>query len=124
MVLGETLESLLDLKEIKPDNPKGNQSWTSTGKTDAEAEAPVFWLPDVKNWLIREDSDAGKDWRHKEKGTTEDEMVGLHHQLDGHELEKALGFDEWTGKPGMPVNGIAKSQTWLSIWTEQNWVLP
>ena len=78
-------------KEIKPVKPKGNQPWIFTGTTDAEAEAPMFWPPDVKNWLIRKDPDAGKDWRQDEKGMTEDEMVGWHHQLDGHEFEQAPG---------------------------------
>ena len=82
------LESPLDSKEIKPINPKGNQSWILIGKTDAEAEAPILWLPDVKNWLLGKDPDAGKDWRQEEKGMTEDKMVGWHHQLDGHEFEQ------------------------------------
>ena len=76
MVLEKTLESPLDHKEIKPVRPKGNQSWIFIGRTDAEAEAPIFWPPDVKNWLIGKDPDAGKDWRQDEKGMTEDEMVG------------------------------------------------
>ena len=87
VVLEKTLESPLDCKEIKPVNPKGNQSWLFAGKTDAEAEAPIFCPPDVKNWLLRKDPDAGRDWRQEEKGTTEDKMVGWHHQLDGHESE-------------------------------------
>ena len=81
------LESLLDCKGIKPVNPKGDQSWIFVGTTDAEAEAPVLWAPDVKTWLIEKDTDAGKDGRQEEKGTTEDEMVGWHHGLDGHEFE-------------------------------------
>jgi len=87
VVLEETLESPLDRKEIKPVNPKGNQPWIFIGRTDAEAEVPILWPPDVKNWLIGKDPDAGKDWR-QEKGMTEDEMVGWHHQLDGHEFEQ------------------------------------
>ena len=87
----------LDSKEIKPVNPKGNQSWIFTGKTDAEAEALILWPPDAKSWLIGKDPDAGKDWRQEEKGTTEDEMVGWHHQLDGHEFEQALGDGEEQG---------------------------
>ena len=82
VVLEKTLESPLDCKEIKPVNPKGNQSWIFIGRTDAEAEAPVLWPPDAKNWLIGKDPGAGKDWRQEEKGTTEDEMVGWHHQLN------------------------------------------
>ena len=81
VVLEKSLESLLDSKEIQPVHPKGNQSWIFIGRTDAEAETPVLWPPDVKNWLIGKDSDAGKDWRQEEKGMTEDDMVGWHHQL-------------------------------------------
>ena len=93
-MLEKTLESPLDSKEIKPVNPKGNQSWIFIGRTDAEAEAQILWLLDVKNWLIRKDPDAGKDWRRDEKGTTEDEIVGWHHQLDGHEFEQTPGDSE------------------------------
>ena len=75
-MLEKTLESPLDFKEIKPVNPKGNQPWIFIGRTDAEAETPVFWLPDVKSWLIGKDLDAAKDWGQEEKGTTEDEMIG------------------------------------------------
>ena len=87
VVLEKTHESSLDSKEIKPVNLKGNQSWIFIGRTDAEAEAPILWPPDVKNWLTGKDPDAGKDWSQEEKGTTEDEMVGWHHQLNGHESE-------------------------------------
>ena len=87
VVLEKTLESPLGSKEIKPVNPKGNQSWISIGRTGAEAEAPILWPPDAKNWLIGKDPDAGKDWRQEEKGMTEDEMAGWHHQLDVHEFE-------------------------------------
>ena len=87
VVLEKTLESPLDCKDIQADHPKGNQSWIFIGRTDAEAEAPVLWPPDAKNWLTGKDPDAGKDWRQEEKGTTEDEMVGWHHLLDGHEFE-------------------------------------
>ena len=86
-MLTKTLESPLDSKEIQPVHPKGNQSWIFIGSIDAEAETPILWLPDAKNWLIGKDPDAGKDWRHGEKGITEDEMVGWHHQLDGYEFE-------------------------------------
>ena len=89
VVLEKTLESPLDSKEIKPVNPKGNQSWIFIGRTDAEA--PILWPPDAKNWLIGKDPDAGKDWRQGEKGMTEDEMFGCHHWLNGHEFEQALG---------------------------------
>ena len=92
VVLKKTLESPLDCKEIQPVNPKGNQSWIFIGRTNAEAETPIFWPPDAKNWLIGKDPigkdpDAGKDWRQEEKGTIEDEIVGWHHRLNGHEFE-------------------------------------
>ena len=87
MVLEKTLESPLDCKEIKTVNPKGNQTWKFIGMTDAETETPILWPPYVKNWLIGKDPDAEKDWREEEKGMTEDEMVGWHHQRDGHEFE-------------------------------------
>ena len=87
VVLEKTLESSLDCKEIQPVSPKGNQSWIFIGRTDAEAETPILWPPDVKNWLIGKDPDAGKDWRREEKGTTEDETVGWNHQHDEHEFE-------------------------------------
>ena len=87
VVLEKTLESPLDCRKIQPVHSKGNQSWMFIGRTDVEAEAPILWPPDVKNWLIRKDPDAGKDWRQEEKEMTEDEMVGWHNQLNGHELE-------------------------------------
>ena len=87
VVLEKTLESPLDCKEIKPVYAKGNQSWIFIGRADAEAETSILWPPDVKNWLTGKDPDAGKDCRWEEKGTTEDEMVGWHHQLNGHEFE-------------------------------------
>ena len=97
MVLEKTLESPLDSK-IKPVNPKGNQSFQIfIGRTDAEAEAPILWSPNVINWLIGKDPDTGRDWRQEEKGTTEDEMVGWHHWLNGHEFEQALGVGEGQG---------------------------
>ena len=86
VVLEKTLESPLDCKEIQPVHPKGDQSQVFTGKTDVEAEAPILWPPDVKSWLIWKDPDAGKDWRQEDKGRTEDEMVGWHHQLNGREF--------------------------------------
>ena len=94
VVLEKTLESVLDCKEIQPAHPKGNQSWIFIGRTDAEAETPMLWPPDVKNWLIGKDPDAGKDWRQEEKGTTEDKMVGWHHWLDAHEFEQAPGVGD------------------------------
>ena len=97
VVLEKTPKSPLDCKEIQPVNPKGNQSWILIGRTDAEAETPILWLPDAKNWLNGKDPDAGQDRRQKEKGTTEDEMVGWHHRLDGHEFEQALGVGDGQG---------------------------
>ena len=91
------LLSPLDCKEIQPVHPKGNKSWIFIGRTDAEAETPMLWPPDAKNWLIRKDPDAGKDWRWEEKGTTEEEMVGWHHWLDGHEFEQAPGVGDGQG---------------------------
>ena len=91
VVLEKTLESPLDCKEIKPVDPKGNQSWIFIGWTDADAEAPTLWPPDRKSQLIRKDPGAGKDWRQEEKGMTEDKMVGWYHQLNGLEFEQALG---------------------------------
>ena len=87
VVLEKTLESPSDCKEIQPVHPEGNQPWIFIGRTDAEVESPMLWLPDAKNWLIGKDLDAGKDWRQEEKGMTEDDMVGWHHGLDGHEFE-------------------------------------
>ena len=97
MVLEKTLESPLDCKEIQPVHPKGNQSWIITGKTDAEAETPILWPPDVKNWLTGKYPDAEKDWRQEEKGMTEDEMVGWHHWLNGHEFEQVPGVGDGQG---------------------------
>ena len=94
VVLEKTLESPLDCKEIQPVHPKGNQSWIFIGRTDAEAETPILWPPDVKNWLIWKDPDARQDWRQEEKGMTEDEMVGWHHWCDGHEFEQSLGVGD------------------------------
>ena len=88
--------ALVDCKEIQPVNPEGNQSWIFIGRTDAEAETPVLWQHDVKNWLL-EKTDTGKDWRQEEKGMTEYEMVGWHHRLNGHEFEQALGIGEGQG---------------------------
>ena len=97
VVLDKTLESPLDSKEIQPVHPKGNQSWIFIRRTDAEAETPIFGPPDAKNWLIWKDPDARKDWRREEKGTTEDEMVGWPHQLNGHEFEQAPGVSDGQG---------------------------
>ena len=101
----KTLESPLDFKGIKPVNPKGNQSWIFIRRTDAEAEAPMLWPPDAKSQLFRKDPDAGKHRRWKEKGTTEDEIVGLDYQLNGHEFEQTLGDNKGQG-----------SLAWYSSW--------
>ena len=98
VVLEKTLESPLDCKEIKPGNPKGNQPWIFIGRTDAEAEAPILWLPIAKSQLIRKDPDAGKNWRQEEKRVTEDEIVGWHNQLNGHDFEQAAGDGEGQGR--------------------------
>ena len=119
MVLEKTLESLLDSKEIKLVVPKENQCWRFMGRTDAEAEALILWLPDAKNWLVGKDPDAGKVWRQEDKGTTEDEMVGWHHQLVKHKFEQ-FGSWWWTGKPG--VLQFMRSQRVRHDWvTELNW---
>ena len=97
VVLKKTLESPLDCKEIQPVHPKGDLSWVFIERTDAEAETPILWLPDEKNWLIGKAPDAGKDWSQEEKGTTENEMVGWHHWLYGHEFEQALGVGDGQG---------------------------
>ena len=112
------LKSPLDWKEIQPVNPKGNQSWIFIGRT--EAETPMLWPPDVKSWLIGKEPDAGQDWRQQEEGTTEDEMVGWHHWLNGHEFEQAPGVGDGQGSlPCCSPWGRKESDTteWLN-WTE------
>ena len=113
-----TLESPLDFKEIQPVHSKGDQSWVFFGRTDAEAETPILWPPHAKSWLIGKDSDAGRDWGQEEKGTTEDEMAGWHHWLNGHE-------SEWTPGVGDGQGGLACCNSWglkESDMTEQlNW---
>ena len=105
VVLKQTLESPLDCKEIQPVHPNENQSWIFIGGTDVEAETPILWPPDVKNWLIWKDPDSGKDWGQEEKGTTGDEMVGWHHWVNGHEFE-------WTPGVGDGQGGLACCSPW------------
>ena len=122
MVLEQTLKSPLDSKEIQPVHSKGNQSWIFIGSTDIEAETPILWPPDAKNWLIWKDPDAGTDWRQEEKGMTEDEMVGWHHWLNGHEFELTPGVGD--GQGGMVCHspwGHKELDTieWLN-WTDNS----
>ena len=119
VVLEKTLESPLDCK-IKPVNPKGNQSWMFIGRTDAEAETPILWPPDVKNWLIWKYPDAGKDWRQEEKWTTEDKMVGWHHRLDGHEFAQALGVGDGQGSLVCCTPWGSKGSDMTEDWNELN----
>ena len=115
VILEKTLESPLDSKEIKPVNPKGNQSWNSLEGLMLKLKL-ILWPPDVKSQLTVKDPDAGEDWGQEEKGATEDEMVGWHHRLNGHESEQTQIVkvrEVWHAV----VLGVAKSQTWLSLWT-------
>ena len=120
VVLEKTLESPLDCKETQLVHPKGDQSWVFIGRTDAEAATPVLWPPDVKSWLIGKDPDAGREWGQEEKGTTEDEMAGWHHWLDGRKsewtLELVMDREAWHAA----IHGVAKSRTRLIDWTELN----
>ena len=126
VVLEKTLESPLDCKDIKPVHPKGDQSWIFTGRTDAEAEAPILWPLDAKSWLIWKDPDAGKNWAQKEKGITEDELVRWHLWLPGQSLSKLQGVvkdrEAWHA-----AVMESQSQTWLSDWTTtkniSSWIL-
>ena len=111
--VGENSESPLDCKEIQPVHSKGNQSWVFIGSTDAEAETPVLWPPHAKSSLIGKDSDAGRDWCQEEKGMTENEMVGWHHQFNGHESEQIPGDSEGQGSLACCSHGVAKSATGL-----------
>jgi len=120
VVLEKTLESPLDCKEIKPINPKGNQAWIFIGRTDAEAETPILWPPDAKNWLVGKDPDAGKDWWQEENRMTKDEMVGWHHWLDGQKFAQAPRVgDGWGSLMCCSPWGCKESRhDWL---TELNW---
>ena len=118
VVLEKTLESPFDCKEIQPVCLKGNQPWIFIGRTDAEAEAPILWPSAVKNWLTGKDTDAGKDWRQEEKVMTDDEMVGWHHVLDGHEFEQASWW--WTGRPGV-LHSMGSQRVEHDWATESNW---
>ena len=123
MVLEKTLESPLDSKEIQPVHPKGDQSWVFIGRTDAEAGTPILWPPHAKSWLIGKDPDVGKDWRQEEKGSTEDEMVGWHHWLNGHEFGWTPGVGDGQGSLASCDSwGRKESDTTEQLnWTELNW---
>ena len=126
VVLEKTLESLLDCKEIQPVNPKGNQSWIFTGRTDAEAKTPTFWPLDMKNGLIGKDPDSGKGRRQEEKGTTEDEMIEWHHQLEGREFEQAPGIGDGQGSlECCSAWGCSQTQPndWIDLIPETNTML-
>ena len=116
--MGACPSTLPSCRFIKPVNPKGNQSWIFVERADAEAETPILWPPDAKNWLIGKDPDTGKDWRQEEKGTTADKKVGWHYLVDAHEFEQALGVGDGQEPWHAAVRGVAKSQTQLSDWTE------
>ena len=118
VVLEKTLESPLDCKKIQPVYPKGDKSWVFIGRTDVEAETPILWPPDAKSWLIGKDSDAGRLWAQEEKGTTDGEMAGWHHWLDGHE-------SEWTPGVGDGQGALACCDSWgrkeLDVTEPLNW---
>ena len=127
VALEETLESLLDCKEIQPVHSKGDQSWVFFGRNDAKAETPVLWLPHVKSWLIGKDPDAGKDWRQEEKGAAEVEMAGWHHGLNGHEFELTPGVGDGQGglvccgSWGRKESDTTERLSWTeySLWTRE-----
>ena len=119
VVLEKILESHLDSEEIQPVHPEGNQSWIFIWRTDIEAETPLLWPPNTKNWLIGKDPDAGTDWRWEEQGMTEDEMIGWHHRLNGHEIEKALGVGD--GQGSLVCCSPWGCKEWNDWATELNW---
>ena len=119
MVPKKTLESHLDSKEIKPVNSKGNQPWIFIWRTNAEAEAPIFWPPDAKSQLTGKDPDAGKDWRQEEKGATRYEMVGWHHQFNGHEFESTPGDIEGQGSL-VCCSSWGRKESNMTDWTTAN----
>ena len=119
--VGEDSWESFGWKESQPVHPKGGQSLVFFGRSDAKAETPILWPPHAKNWLIGKDSDAGRDWGQEEKGTTEDEMAGWPHQLDGREIEWTPGDGDGQGGLCAAIHGVAKSRTRLRDWTELNW---
>ena len=120
-MLEKTLESPSDCKKVQPDNPKGNQSWIFIGRTDAEAETPILWPPDVKNWLFGKDPDAAKDWRQEEKGMTEDEMVWMASPTQWTWVWVNSGSWWWTGRPGMLQSTLGSQRVRHNWVTELNW---
>ena len=121
MVLEKTLECPFDSRKIQPVHPKGNQSWISFGWSHAEAETPILWPPDVKNWLTEKDPDAGKDWRQEKKGATKEEMVGWHHRLNGHEVEQTPGVGDGQGglaccSPWDHKESDTEHLNWTELW--------
>ena len=129
VVLEKTLESPMDCKEIQPVHLKGNGSWVFIGRTDVEAETPILWLPDVKSWLIWKDPAAGKDWGQEEKGTTEDEMAGWHHWLNGHGFGWTLGVGDGQGglmccgSWGHKESDITEPLNWTDSTGEKTWLV-
>ena len=121
VVLEKTPESLLDSKEFKPVDLKGNQSWILIGRIDAEAEAPVFWSPDMNSWFTGKVPDAGKDWKQKEKRVSEDKMAGWHHRCMDMNLGKLRKMVKDREVWCAAVHGVSKSRTWLGDWTT-TWV--
>ena len=128
VVLEKTLESPLDCKEIQPVHPKGDQSWVFIGRTDVEAETPIFWSPDAKSWLIGKDPDVGKDWGQEEQEMTEDEMVGWHHRLDGHGFGWTPGVGDGQGGQaccsswGQKESDTTERLNWTVLWAMWLWI--